>query len=177
MVDMLGWNLNATTWLYGAAYTTGPVLIRLMDFALCLGLLAIVFARLRSHEVARPISLLAGYGGLALLLFYLTLEINTALGHFAPASRSGGITVLWGVYALALLITGLQRTVRGLRYAGLALFGLVIFKVFGHDLAHLDAFYRIIAFIVLGLILLGAAFIYVKFRQRFQSEPPKGGQP
>jgi uncharacterized membrane protein len=177
LADMHGWELNSTTWLYGAAYTAGPVLIRLMDFALCLGLLACVFAALRGHEVGRPIGLLAGYGGLALLLFYLSLEVNTALGHFAPASRSGGITVLWGAYALALLITGLQRAVRGLRYAGLALFGLVIFKVFGHDLAHLDAFYRIIAFIVLGLILLGAALIYLKFRQRFQSEPPKGDQP
>ena len=57
----------------------------------------------------------------------------------------------------------------------MAIFGLVIFKVFFHDLASLDPFYRIIAFIVLGLILLGAAFIYLKFRQRFQSAPPKAG--
>ncbi len=176
-VDLLGWDLNATTWIYGATYAAGPVLIRLMDFVLCLGLLGVVYAYLRGHEVGKPIGLTAGYGGLALLLMYLTLETSTALAHFAPTARAGGITVLWAAYALALLLVGLARALRSLRYIGLAIFGVVVFKVFFVDLAHLDAFYRIIAFIVLGLILLGAALIYLKFRQRFQSEPPKGDQP
>ncbi|MCX7008562.1 MAG: DUF2339 domain-containing protein, partial [Kiritimatiellaeota bacterium] len=175
MVDMLGWALNSATWIYGTAYPADVAVIRLMDYALCLGLLALAFGQLRGHEVARPLGLVAGYAAIALLFFYLTLELNTALAHFLPASRSGCITLLWAAYALALLIIGLQRTVRSLRFIGLALFGLVIFKVFGHDLAHLDPFYRIIAFIVLGLILLGAALIYLKFRQRFQIAPPKKG--
>ena len=176
IVDMQGWELNSVTWIYGTTYRAGPALIRLMDYALCLGLLAYAFAQLRSHTVARPLGLIAGYLCLALLFFYLSLELNSALAHFLPASRSGAITLLWAAYALALLLVGLQRTVRSLRLIGLAVFGLVVFKVFGHDLASLDPFYRIIAFIVLGLILLGAAFIYLKFRQRFQPPPPKGDQ-
>jgi uncharacterized membrane protein len=177
MVDMLGWELNSATWLYGTAYPAGPALIRLMDYTFCLGLLLLAFGQLRGREVARPLGLISGYAAIGLLFFYLSLELNTALAHFLPDSRSGGITLLWAAYALALLIIGLQRTARSLRLIGLALFGLVIFKVFGHDLAHLDPFYRIIAFIVLGLILLGAAFIYLRFRQRFQTTPPKGDQP
>jgi len=173
IVDMQGWELNSLTWIYGTTYRAGPALIRLMDYSLCLGLLGYAFSQLRGHAVARPLGLIAGYLCLALLFFYLSLELNSALAHFLPASRSGAITVLWAAYALALLLVGLQRTVRSLRLIGLAVFGLVVFKVFGHDLASLDPFYRIIAFIVLGLILLGAAFIYLKFRQRFQAAPKR----
>ena len=176
MVDMLGWGLNTDTWLYDIAYPTGPALIRLMDYALCLGLLALAFGRLRGRAVARPLGLTAGYGVVALLLLYLTLEFNTFLAHFLPDSRTGGITLLWALYALVLLVLGLQRSVRSLRLIGLALFVVVVGKVFFVDLANLDAFYRIIAFIVLGLILLGAALIYLKFRHRFQTAP-KGDQP
>ena len=174
-VDMQGWSLNDVTWIYGTGRVAGPALIRLLDYSLCLGLLGFAFTQLRGHTVARPLGLIAGYLALALLFFHLTLELNTLLAYFLPASRSGAITVLWAAYALALVLIGLQRTARSLRLIGLAIFGLVILKVFGHDLASLDPFYRIIAFIVLGLILLGAAFIYLKFRQRFQSAP-KGDQ-
>ncbi|TAN37737.1 MAG: DUF2339 domain-containing protein [Verrucomicrobia bacterium] len=175
-VDMLGWGLNQNTWVYGPAYVAGPVLIRLLDFAFCLGLLYMVFSQLRGHEVARPLGLTAGNAALALLFIYLTLELNTVLAHFLPGSRAGGITLLWAIYAFTLLIFGLRRAVRGLRYAGLAIFAVVVLKVFFSDLAHLDAFYRIIAFIVLGVILLGASFIYLKFRQPFQTTP-KGDKP
>lgn len=177
IVDLHGWDLHPGTWIYGAAYPAGLALIRLMDYSLCLGLLALAFGQLRGHELARPLGRGAGYAAIALLFAYLTLELNTALAHFLPDSRSGGITLLWAAFALALLIVGLQRAVRSLRFIGLAIFVVVVAKVFFSDLANLDAFYRIIAFIVLGLILLGAAFIYLKFRRRFEPTPPKEGDP
>ncbi|MCX6997503.1 MAG: DUF2339 domain-containing protein [Kiritimatiellaeota bacterium] len=172
MVDLEEWSLSTATWLYGRPYIADFVLVRLLDFALCLGLLTLAFARLRGRPGARPVGLGAGILALALLFLYLTLELNSLLAHFLPASAGGGITLLWAVYALTLLSFGLLRTVRGLRYAGLALFAVVVAKVFLSDLANLDPLYRIIAFIVLGVILLIAALIYLKFRQRFQSAPP-----
>ena len=176
-VDMAEWSLSTATWIYGRPYTADLVLIRLLDFALCLGLLTLAFARLRGRPAARGIGVGAGNLALALLFFYLTLELNSLLAHFLPAAAAGGITLLWAVYALALLLFGLLRTVPGLRYAGLALFAVVVAKVFFADLAHLDPLYRIIAFIVLGVILLVAALIYLKFRQRFQPAPPPGDAP
>ena len=78
-------------------------------------------------------------------------------------------------YALTLLLFGLGRSIRGLRYAGLLGFVVVVLKIFFSDLAHLDALYKIVAFIVLGVMLLGAALVYLKYRQRFQS--PTEGDP
>ena len=174
-VDLDEWSLSTATWMYGSPYTADLALIRLLDFALCLGLLTVVFAGLRRRPASRVVGLVAGYLALALLFLYLTLELNSLLAHFLPEAASGGITVLWAAYALTLLLFGLLKTVPGLRYAGLALFAVVVAKVFFSDLANLDPLYRIIAFIVLGVILLVAAAIYLKFRQRFQPAPPPPG--
>lgn len=175
-VDLTDWHVSAELWAFGDG-TAGLTLIRLLDFALCLGLFALAFKQFRREEFARPIGLGAGIAALALLFLYLTLELSTALAHFLPAARVGGITILWAAYALTLLLFGLQRNVRGLRYAGLAIFAVVVWKVFFSDLASLDAFYRIIAFIALGVILLGASLVYLRFRRRFQGVLPKDGQP
>ena len=106
-----------------------------------------------------------------LLFLFLTFELNSALHRFLPGMHAGGLTLLWALYALGLLLAGLRRGVRGLRYAGLALFAVVVGKVFFVDLADLDSIYRIVAFIVLGIVLFLAALLYLRNRARFQ--PPR----
>ena len=81
--------------------------------------------------------------------------------------RAGGLTLLWALYALALLVAGLRFGLRGLRYAGLALLTIAVAKVFLTDLAGLEAIYRIIAFLALGILLFLAALLYLRNRSRF----------
>lgn len=144
--------------------------IRAMDFALCIGLLALFFARLRGDRAARPVAVGSGVAALVLFFLFLTFELHTVLCRFLPGMRAGGLTLLWALYALGLLLAGLRFTVRGLRYAGLALFAVVVGKVFLVDLAGLESIYRIVAFIVLGIVLFLAALLYLRNRARFQ--PP-----
>ena len=75
--------------------------------------------------------------------------------------------MLWAVYALVMLIAGIRYVNWPLRYAALALFSVVVVKVFFSDLATLDAFYRIVAFLILGLLVLAASFLYLSFRSSF----------
>jgi uncharacterized membrane protein len=173
--DMDGWSLDATAWWYAGDYVVGPALIRLVDFGLCLALFGLVFAQTRGREPGRLVGLVTGIAGLVLLFIYLSLEVNTLLGRFVPGLRAGGITLLWAAYALTLLVCGLRRGVPGLRYVGLLGFAVVTWKIFFVDLAHLEALYKIVAFIVLGVMLLLAAFVYLKCRQRFQ--PATEGKP
>ena len=58
-----------------------------------------------------------------------------------------------------------------LRYVGLALFSIVAVKVFFADLASLDQIYRIVAFILLGFLVLAGSFLYMKYRHTFEIEP------
>ena len=59
---------------------------------------------------------------------------------------------------------------------GLALFTVVGFKVFFVDLASLDQFYRIIAFILLGVVVLSGSLLYLKYRQNFAIVPATEGE-
>jgi len=50
------------------------------------------------------------------------------------------------------------------RITAMGLLGLSILKVFLYDLSFLGQPYRIVSFIVLGLILIGASYMYARFR-------------
>ena len=106
-----------------------------------------------------------------LLFVYTTLEFNTFLYSFVPNLRPGGISILWSLFALGMIITGIAKNEQQLRYLGLGLFAVVTCKVFFNDLARLDQLYRIIAFIVLGGLVLSGSFVYLKYRQVFATEP------
>jgi hypothetical protein len=76
------------------------------------------------------------------------------------------LTVALGVEGAGLLVLGMIASERVLRLSGLVLFLLCIGKAFLHDLRHLDTLSRILSFIVLGLLLLGASWVYTRFRER-----------
>jgi Predicted membrane protein (DUF2339) len=71
-----------------------------------------------------------------------------------------GLSVLWTVYAAAALAVGFLRALPTVRYAALGLLGITIVKVFLIDLSALDAIYRILSFVVLGVVLLAIAYVY-----------------
>ena len=99
-----------------------------------------------------------------------TLELNTFLNYFIPGLRAGGITILWTAYALTMILVGIRKNLKITRYLGLSLFGVVAWKIFFVDLATLDQIYRIVAFIVLGIMVLAGSFAYLKFQDRFAIE-------
>ena len=170
-LDATDWRPDVERLRYLADWSPLLAGLRALDFGLCIGLLALFFARLRGERSARPLAIGSGVGALVLLFLFLSFELHTVLFRFLPGMRAGGLTLLWALYALALLLAGLHRGVRGLRYAGLALFSVVVGKIFLVDLAGLESIYRIVAFIVLGILLFLAALLYLRNRARFQQNP------
>ncbi|GEM_PF-2753264 len=67
--------------------------------------------------------------------------------------------------AIFILGFGFARKIKLFRMMGLILFGLSIVKVFAYDFRYLETGYRIISFIVLGVIALLGAFLYNKFKE------------
>jgi uncharacterized membrane protein len=108
-----------------------------------------------------------GGSALLLLFIFLSLEINSMLYQYVPGLRVGGVSILWSVFALSLVFNGIKRHISVLRLIGLALFALVAWKVFFIDLARLEQIYRIVAFMVLGMLALGGAFFYMRYQQTF----------
>ena len=81
-------------------------------------------------------------------------------GNFA---RDMSYSIAWALFALLLLIVGIQKRTAATRYAGLALLGITIVKLFFHDLSQLDQLYRIGAFIAVAVIAILASFLYQRF--------------
>lgn len=83
-------------------------------------------------------------------------------GNFA---RDMSYSIAWGLFALGLLVAGIMKSLRSARYAALALLGVTMLKLFFHDLAQLDALYRVGALVSLAVVALAASFLYQKFNQ------------
>jgi uncharacterized membrane protein len=100
---------------------------------------------------------------------YFSLLAATLLAVLLFYEVSGSVlTVAWGVEGVALLIAGFPLNDRVQRLSGMFLFLVCILKLFLYDLRHLETMYRILSFIVLGLMLVGVSWIYTRFRDRIQ---------
>jgi uncharacterized membrane protein len=78
------------------------------------------------------------------------------------AMKSLAITILWGIYALALFIAGIAKDSSPARAAGFLMASLTILKVFFYDFSYLEITFRVLSFVALGIILLTISFIYQK---------------
>ncbi len=168
--DLTSWDLAGFLIYRSEHYLPAEGLMRLLDFGMIIGLL--VFACRVLSKGSGEVDLRKQMAWLAtgLLFVFTSLELNTFLDHFIPELRSGGISILWSIFALSLLLVGIQRSQRPTRYTGLVLFTIVAFKVFFNDLASLDQIYRIVAFILLGILVMCGSFLYLKHKQSFSIE-------
>ncbi len=73
------------------------------------------------------------------------------------------LTGLWIIYAVGLLVVGIARGWRLVRFGGLLLLAISIIKVFAYDVWALQTIYRVVAFTGLGLFLLGSGYLYQRF--------------
>lgn len=176
LFDLPSWDLtlghiavgdSVWTLRYGEPYSFELALMRLLDFAATIGFLLFAWRRLADSKSAGDIRTWLSGAALVLLFTFLSLEINSLLYQYVPGLRSGGVSILWSIFALTLVFNGIKRQMSRLRLVGLALFALVAWKVFFIDLARLEQIYRIVAFIVLGMLALGGAFFYMRYQQTF----------
>ena len=121
----------------------------------------------------KDVAAIFAVSSMGVLFVFLTLETNSLLSTFLREMRAGGVSILWSVFAFCWLLQGIWRDFRPLRFAGLILFAIVIVKVFFSDLAKLDSFWRIIAFLVLGMMVIAGSFIYLKYQETFTIQPNK----
>jgi hypothetical protein len=90
----------------------------------------------------------------------------TAVVYDAVEGRM--LTVALGFEGATLLAIGFALRERALRLAGLIIFLLCIAKLFVYDLRELDTLSRIFSFVVLGVMLLAASWVYTKFREKLR---------
>jgi uncharacterized membrane protein len=139
--------------------------------SLCLLAGARLFGGSPAKSVERAGPPLLGSLGAILLFLLLNIEIADyfSIGPTLTFSFSGNFardmtySIAWALFALGLIVVGMRIKQRAARYAGVALLGLTLAKLFLHDLSDLDELYRIGAFVGVAIILIAASFIYQRF--------------
>jgi uncharacterized membrane protein len=149
------------------------------------------------HLLKPPRHLLWGHnsravlGTLGTVLAFILLNIEIADYFTLPGAvvlafefsgnlaRDMTYSISWGAFALVLVVAGIWRDIPGARYAGIVLLCGTLLKLFFHDLANLEALYRIGALLGLAVIAIAASFLYQRFfatNQKFstktESNPP-----
>jgi uncharacterized membrane protein len=150
--------LALTACLAGAAY-----LHRRSDPALKIGLLAFgVFWLGTSFEAH------SYFSARAVAVGFATPDAMETARRLLWAGQLS-LSLLWSAYAGALTAAGFRYQVRALRIAGLILFGITLLKAMVIDIGELREFYRIVALLILGLVLLGVAWKYQRSLRREQT--------
>jgi len=134
--------------------------------------LAFLQARQREDlEWSAPERAVMILGASALTIAVITTEIQSywevqALrGDDTSLAREAMLSTAWALYAAAAIAIGIRRQYAPIRYFAIALFGITVAKVFLVDLATLAGIYRIVAFFIVGIVLLFASFLYQRGRK------------
>ncbi|MHC4264895.1 MAG: DUF2339 domain-containing protein [Planctomycetota bacterium] len=70
------------------------------------------------------------------------------------------ISIMWAVYGALLMVIGFWRNIKILRYIAIALFTLLLAKIFIWDTRRVENLYRIAAFLATGVTLLAVSYLY-----------------
>jgi len=83
----------------------------------------------------------------------------------AGESYKIGLSILWGIFSLFLVVIGIWKRKKYLRIAAISIFGITLLKLFFYDLIDLNTISKTIVFISLGILLLIISFLYNKYRK------------
>jgi uncharacterized membrane protein len=132
----------------------------------------------------------------ALALVGLSREIGDYYGRQIPAGPNGvtswsvalatgrhrlliaeyfSYSALWMAYGALLMAIGFWRKSAFFRWQALFLIAATIVKVFTYDVSQLDRGYRILSFMILGVLLLAVSFVYQKDWLKLSSPQAREG--
>lgn len=121
---------------------------------------AVLDARKWPQQIATVLFGLFGLLGFMALNF----EVGGFFYDYARPARFAAVSVLWTLFAIGLMALGFLKNQVFLRQCAIGLFAATGLKVVVWDMANASTPFRIISFIVLGLVLIGASYLYYRYR-------------
>lgn len=149
------------------------VLIRYLALSTMIALLWFNHRIMRDRHVAHQLRIA---GTLYLHLVVLAL-MSSELLHLLDMARVENslklsLSILWGAYALFLIVLGLSRDIRHIRLGAIILFAVTLLKLFAYDMEDMSTILKTIVMIILGALLLIASFLYNKYKRSAGNEIP-----
>jgi uncharacterized membrane protein len=88
------------------------------------------------------------------------MQISTVETHTVKI----GFPILWGILAFIFLFIGMKKSNKTFRIISLLLIAIILLKLFTYDIKDASEAGKIIAFIILGVVLLIISFMYQKIK-------------
>ena len=104
------------------------------------------------------------------ILWVASFELVSWMNVADFQSYKLGLSILWGIYSLFLIVLGIWKNKKHVRIGAIVLFGITLFKLFFYDIAHLDTIPKTIVFVSLGVLLLIISFLYNKYTHFISDE-------
>jgi len=169
---------------------------RMATYVLAMAVLALLawFSMKRETDFDRQLAAVAVLAVSALALAGLSREIGdyyarqtsasgNGVARWSPAmalertrlviARDFTYSALWMAYGALLMVIGFWRKSAFFRWQALFLIAATIVKVFIYDVSQLDRGYRILSFMILGVLLLAVSFVYQKDWLKLSSQQAK----
>jgi uncharacterized membrane protein len=124
------------------------------------------FAHFSISRSSPAISDPAFFYGLFCIVLFIVLNIETSsfFHDYLMNARFASISILWTLFSVALMITGFKVNSSLVRKVSLGLFFFTLIKVFLFDMSRIHTPYRILSFIILGIVMIGTSYLYHRFK-------------
>lgn len=127
--------------------------------------LALITCQRYAHGLSKDIKKTVELSLHICIIWIASSELLTWLDMARADNHSTySLSILWGAYALFLIVLGIRQKKSHLRIAAIVLFGITLCKLFFVDIAHLRTLAKTIVFIALGILLLIISFLYNKYK-------------
>ena len=126
---------------------------------------------LSPDEKQKSLVFSAVFGLLAIVVLWILLTEEVFLYWYWKSKVPGGpmnwtflahmyTSIMWALYGAVLMVAGVWKRVKLLRYFALGLFAILLAKVFIIDTSEVESVYRIAAFLATGVTLVGVSYLY-----------------
>jgi len=98
------------------------------------------------------------------------IEISGYFNSAYPSAHFAAISTYWSICSIILIIIGFYYNNHLSRKIGIFLFFITMFKLFLIDISKTSVPFRIISFLVLGILFILASFLYYKYKDNLKFE-------
>ncbi|CAN5182450.1 hypothetical protein BH20ACI2_BH20ACI2_28990 [soil metagenome] len=173
------YQLRVNYMLSDADSVTGPmhIAIRYISYFLVAGLLYILFVYSRDRELAQELpedQAAAGFDSILYLTIFITAScelVNIMEQLHIPDSTKLGLSILWAVYAVIMIVAGIAKNKAYLRIAAIVLLAATLVKLFFYDIADLPTIPKTILFVAIGILMLIVGYLYNRYKDLIFKNP------
>lgn len=112
--------------------------------------------------------------GVLSLFGFANVELYRFTTQFMRSIEAAGVSVLWSLFAVGLMLIGVWMRRKAYRLSAIALLIATVLKVLAYDTAEVSTPYRIVSCLVLGAMLVAVSFLYYRFSGRLAGGEVRG---